>query len=81
MKSELQPWYVLFHSGDAVGEVIVSATSTGAAKNSAFNQFLGLEKSNIIWRGEPTFWVVCQYVKLAAFEADLDTDLARKYEA
>jgi len=37
----------------------VCADSIPSAKHRGFNQFLKLEKDNIIWSGTPTFWVTC----------------------
>lgn len=56
-------WQVSFISGEAKGYVWVNADSASAAKNSAFNQFLGLEKTDIMWTGTPTFWAKCVSVK------------------
>lgn len=52
-------WKASLRSGSAVGSVLVCADSFAQAKNSIFNQFLNLEKSSIVWIGQPTFWVLC----------------------
>ena len=52
-------WKASLRSGEAVGNALVRADSFAQAKNSIFNQFLNLEKSNIVWIGQPTFWILC----------------------
>lgn len=57
-------WKVELCSDKAQGFAIVEASSKSAAKNSAYNQFLGLEKSNITWDSKPTHWVMCKQIEL-----------------
>jgi hypothetical protein len=52
-------WKASLSSGEALGTALVAADSCSEAKSIIFNQFLGLEKSSIVWYGQPSFWVLC----------------------
>lgn len=52
-------WKASLKSGEATGTALISADNLAQAKNSVFNQFLGLEESSIAWVGQPTFWILC----------------------
>jgi hypothetical protein len=51
-------WRANLKSGEAQGVALINASTISEAKSEAFNQFLGIRKSSIIWDSEPTFWVV-----------------------
>ena len=56
--NESSKWVAKLSSGPANATVIVRAQSKSDAKNLIFNQFLGIQPSEISWDSAPTFWVV-----------------------
>jgi len=67
-------WKASISSGEAVGTALIKAESIAQAKNSLFNQFLGLEESQIMWQGQPTFWVVCLSMQQFPQQEDANED-------
>jgi hypothetical protein len=65
-------WKVTISSAGAQGVVVVEAASRLAAKDSAYNQFLRIEKSNIIWDSEPSHWVACKKIELIECQESTD---------
>lgn len=65
-------WKASLKSGEATGTALIIAETLAQAKNSVFNQFLGLEESSIAWVGQTTFWVLCLDLHLVYEKEDVN---------